>query len=356
MDLGNQFLFFFSAIGVFNGLFLCTYLLIFTKKKHPANTLLAILILMLCIRIGKSVFFYFVRDLSEIYRQIGLSACFLIGPSLYFYLKLAIENNFTVIRRVRQHLLLMSGLVLCFGIIIPYAQFPDTWNHTVVRVIYLQWSIYLVAAGFVLKEIFSKWQDKSKKLVPIEKWLLIVFISNVWICFSYNSALYNSHFPYILGPVSFSFIFYFFVLFLLLNKNRKLILFQQGRKYSNKKIEEETAESLLDKLDAKMKEHQLYKQPKLKLEDVAGVIGISAHQLSQLLNDNLGKRFSLFVNEYRVEEAIQLFQSTTNLSLEGIGFEVGFSSKSTFYSTFRKIKGTTPAKYREELLKKTPIL
>jgi AraC-like DNA-binding protein len=41
-----------------------------------------------------------------------------------------------------------------------------------------------------------------------------------------------------------------------------------------------------------------------------------------------------------------------NLSLEGIGFEVGFNSKSTFFATFKKIKEVTPAQFKSKLLKK----
>lgn len=54
-----------------------------------------------------------------------------------------------------------------------------------------------------------------------------------------------------------------------------------------------------------MNTEELYKNPNLKLSDVASRMNISAHQLSQLLNDNLGKSFSTYINEYRIDDACE---------------------------------------------------
>ncbi len=55
-----------------------------------------------------------------------------------------------------------------------------------------------------------------------------------------------------------------------------------------------------------------------------------------------------YINSFQEEYAKELFASDKykNLSIEGIGMEAGFHSKSTFYAAFRKIEGTTPAKHR----------
>jgi AraC-type DNA-binding domain-containing proteins len=93
----------------------------------------------------------------------------------------------------------------------------------------------------------------------------------------------------------------------------------------------------------------LYKDPNLKLNDLAQHINISMHQLSQLLNDNLGKSFSTYINEYRIAEACKLITTNERLTFEAIGYEVGYNSKSTFYAAFRKIKDMTPALYKESV-------
>ena len=60
----NQLLFFFSALGAFNGFLLALYVAFHAKKKIFANYFLALLLLVLSIRIIKSVFFYFNPQLS----------------------------------------------------------------------------------------------------------------------------------------------------------------------------------------------------------------------------------------------------------------------------------------------------
>ncbi len=96
-----------------------------------------------------------------------------------------------------------------------------------------------------------------------------------------------------------------------------------------------------------MHSEELYKNPNLKLSDLASMMSMSSHQLSQLLNDNLEKSFSIYINEYRIDEACKMIERGSYLKIEEIGYEVGFNSKSTFFSTFKKIKNTTPLLYKQ---------
>jgi hypothetical protein len=90
MDTGSYLLFFLSALGVFNSIVLSAYFIFFKKEKKLADVLLGGLLLALSIRVGKSVFFYFNHHLSKTYLQIGLSACFLVGPLLALFVR---HNN-----------------------------------------------------------------------------------------------------------------------------------------------------------------------------------------------------------------------------------------------------------------------
>ena len=95
-----------------------------------------------------------------------------------------------------------------------------------------------------------------------------------------------------------------------------------------------------------MDNEKLHRNPLLKLSDLASKLHILPHTLSQLLNENMEKSFSQFLNEYRIKEACELIKENDNRKLETIGYDVGYNSKSTFYAAFKKITGTTPAKFK----------
>lgn len=59
----------------------------------------------------------------------------------------------------------------------------------------------------------------------------------------------------------------------------------------------------------------------------------------------MGQNFCDFINSYRVEEAKKILLKKNNLSIEGIGYEVGFKAKTTFYTSFKKFTGKPPTKY-----------
>lgn len=346
MDISQQLLFFFSALGVFNGFLLAFFFIAGWKKRGAPQLFFGFLLLMLSIRIGKSVFYYFLRDLPKTYLQIGLSACFFIGPFLWLYLQASIRQQSLPTRSQKLHLGILGLTIVSIGLYYPYASYPEIWNKYIALGIYDVWLIYLLLATYTLWPTLKKGAKSIIALSPTEKWWLLVWGINMLIAFNYQAALYFKAKVYILGPLIFSFSFYGLGVYLLLNRKHGLPLSHVTSKYGNKRIREEKANPLVKQLQTIMEQEQLYRNSKLKLQDLATRLSISPHQLSQLLNDNLGKSFNTFINEYRVKAACRQIAELEHLSLEGIGFEVGFSSKSTFYATFKKMVGTTPAKYK----------
>ncbi|BFP43431.1 hypothetical protein FGF1_42760 [Flavobacteriaceae bacterium GF1] len=119
-------------------------------------------------------------------------------------------------------------------------------------------------------------------------------------------------------------------------------------KYASKKIDASEEQILTTKLYSLFKEGELFRNPNLKIADVADKLQIPPYLLSQFLNDNLGKSFAIFINEHRIEAAKKKLLSNNNFTLETIGYDCGFNSKSTFFSTFKKLTGLTPSNYREQ--------
>jgi len=85
---------------------------------------------------------------------------------------------------------------------------------------------------------------------------------------------------YISGSIFFTFAFY-----LTYSQSFSQVKFaaKTPGKYNNKKISEEEAMQLIAKLERRVVEQQLYKNPELKLGDLSNAVKISTHQLSQLL-------------------------------------------------------------------------
>ena len=169
----NQILFFFAGLGVFNGLLLVVYLLFGLRPQKTANILLALLFLMLCIRIGKSVFLVF-AEVSRTGRQIGLSACMLIGPFLYLYLKRLLfeEKKWTLVDQL--HIVIPTLLVVTFGFIWPYESNYELWNEYVVQVFYVVWIAYMLGTAILLKNLFLKRNKKQMHLK--EKWGMLLYV------------------------------------------------------------------------------------------------------------------------------------------------------------------------------------
>ena len=75
--------------------------------------------------------------------------------------------------------------------------------------------------------------------------------------------------------------------------------------------------------------------------------GIPAHHLSYYFNNISSEKFTDWRNQLKVDYAKRLIQEgfTKLNTLEALGTQAGFSSKSTFFRAFKKAEGMTPSEY-----------
>lgn len=126
---------------------------------------------------------------------------------------------------------------------------------------------------------------------------------------------------------------------------------ETSEKYASSSLGKQDRLVMLKQIQTHMVEHQSYKQPDLKIADLAEQMGIPAHHLSQCLNQELGQNFFEFVNGYRVKAVKQQLQAGRHrqLTLLAIAKECGFNSQSSFYRIFKETTGMTPSQFIDEI-------
>ena len=95
-----------------------------------------------------------------------------------------------------------------------------------------------------------------------------------------------------------------------------------------------------------METEKPFLNPAFSLPELADKMKISVHQLSQIINEGLNKSFFEMTAEYRIEEAKRLLIDQPNIKIEEIAEQVGYNSKSSFNTAFKKITGKTPSEFR----------
>jgi AraC-like DNA-binding protein len=119
-------------------------------------------------------------------------------------------------------------------------------------------------------------------------------------------------------------------------------------RYAKSGIDPETAKRHAGELLRVMESEKLYRTNDLTLLDLSVALNLSPHNLTEVINTQLGKNFYDFINAYRVEEVKRRLvdRAYDHLTLLGIGTDAGFNSKSSFNAVFRKHTGMTPSEYR----------
>lgn len=102
-----------------------------------------------------------------------------------------------------------------------------------------------------------------------------------------------------------------------------------------------------------MEQNMFYRDGDLSLTSLAEKLNLTPHELSRMINTVLKKSFADFINEYRVAEVARRMQDPAydHITLLGIAYESGFSSKTTFNRAFKQFTGLDPSEYKNELKK-----
>ncbi len=269
-------------------------------------------------------------------------ACTLIGPLLYLF----VRSEFVKDRKIEKYdvlHLLPLVIVIVIAVKMPYWEHRSLWRN-LIGLIYWQWFAYLIVTGYVMIPVFKSIGKKKEKKGLNNVWLVSVFVGISIIWFAYKTSRYTS---YIVGAVSFSFVFY--VSGLLIYKYSKIKKSESdGRKNAKQNLDEEFVTDLGKQMEVLLESDDFYKNPNLKMPDLASKLNTTPHLLSQYLNESLNKNFSQFINEHRVEEAVKLLSSSNKLTVEAIAYDSGFNSVSAFYAAFKNKKGMTPAAYKKQ--------
>jgi YesN/AraC family two-component response regulator len=95
-------------------------------------------------------------------------------------------------------------------------------------------------------------------------------------------------------------------------------------------------------------ENEPYLDSSLTIQELAKQVNIPVRDLSVLINHHMNQHFFDFINEFRIQKAMQILkdQSKNKLTVLEILYEVGFNSKSSFNTAFKKHTHKTPTEFR----------
>ena len=123
---------------------------------------------------------------------------------------------------------------------------------------------------------------------------------------------------------------------------------EEETRYKTSSLRDDQMEIIFQKLNACLVEEKVYRDPDLKVYDLAERLHVTTHNVSQTINTKALKSFYDFINEYRVNHFKQLLvdPQMQQYTILGLGLESGFNSKTSLNRIFKKHTGMSPSAFR----------
>ncbi len=109
--------------------------------------------------------------------------------------------------------------------------------------------------------------------------------------------------------------------------------------------DESAREALMEKIHQQMEQQQLFRSKGLTVAELAEAVGSNRTYVSACINHLAGQSFSDFVNKWRIEYAQQLMKSDGHLTITEVADKAGFTDRTTFYRSFKKMAGMGPTEW-----------
>jgi AraC-like DNA-binding protein len=370
-----------GRISVFVSLLLAFFLLTVKTENKLANRLFAWFFIFSAIDL--SGFFIDAGTRNELNLEIFRSTACLFGMPLFYLFVLAVcYSDFRLKWKHVVHLLpfLLINLVFIPRIYLSTNIDKDSFAATLNQMpeIYLiqiliefQYVFYIVSVFLILKkyrEIYlENYADSS---TATYKWLFqitcvfliahsIVALKNVLRYSGFREIFLWTN--VLVGAIALLITCWFIMkalnhpeLFRGVNSKLQLakdILPAVEEKTASKNVQDDDISSQISTLKQYMAEKEPFLDPSLTIQELANQIDIPVRELSVLINHHMDQHFFDFVNEYRIQKAMGILkdQSRSQLTVLEILYEVGFNSKSSFNTSFKKHTNLTPTAYRNAL-------
>ncbi|WP_395377299.1 helix-turn-helix domain-containing protein [Marinicella sp. W31] len=324
-----------ASVGVIQALFISFYLLSLQQGKRLSHIFLALVILGLSLRIGKSVLNHFIY-LSPWQRNLGISGMLLIGPSLWIYGQQLFNTHKA--DAVNYWHFLPFVIFVAFLYWIPNAQ--NIASYISYWCLKLHWLIYMIWCWVWA----SQFRDSNDS--ELLRWYrqIIVGLLLVWLMYG---AIFFKWMPYyIAGAILYSLLIYCFT-FLLLRRH-----VWAADKYNSSQVDEAQVNAVMEKVSHLMTVDQVYLDRHLSLSGLAKQAGISERLLSESINRVKRMGFSAYVNHFRLQHAKKLLLNPDyqNQKIAAVAFDSGYGSVTSFNVMFKQSLGLTPSAYRKQKL------
>ncbi|WNI38190.1 AraC family transcriptional regulator [Chryseobacterium sp. SG20098] len=379
MDKSNL-LIIIASVSIFISILLAIFLVTVKTKHKVSNVLFAVFLILNAIDICDPLFYMMVDGPSNLGMFKNMFV-FLQIPVFYLYVLSVCYSDFKL---KPQHLLHAIPFIITNLALVPRFYGVDTagkilfienrqnmmelkFNHIILHV---QMVVYFVAVFRVLRKSKTLYlENYAGKNINSYNWL---FQFTVVLCIVYGIALLKnilkfSDYVYIsegikAGLLLLSLFIICWYLFKALNHpelfrnvDSKLKLVSEMVSEEKNNEEPTVSNSEYNEELLRLKNYMIEKKPflnsSLTIQEVSGEIEIPVRELSLLINHQLGQHFYDFVNTYRIEHAMEILKDETKskVTVLEILYEVGFNSKSSFNTAFKKRTGTTPTLYRKSL-------
>lgn len=280
-------------------------------------------------------------------------------PIFYFYVLSMCYSDFRITYRLVVHLILFLTFLIAFksiGILgVTYLVYQI--------VIEIQFYCYIIAIFIILKKHKQVYGINNLKAgYASYNWLMqlttIFCIAHVFVIFKLflinniknQNAIINGNM--LIGITA---------LFIICRLVFKALYAPETFKYtsvaisndgSDKKkiiLQQSLNDQAIQKLSSYMKFEKPYLDDELTLQKLSIRTGITEKELSLIINHHFNQHFFNYVNEFRISDAMDILQDPTlkHLTVLEIIYKVGFNSKSSFYTAFKKKTNQTPKQYKE---------
>lgn len=121
---------------------------------------------------------------------------------------------------------------------------------------------------------------------------------------------------------------------------------ESNLKYKNSGLTEDMLVRLKTELYELLKHKKPHLDNTITLDKLSRELNTDRYSLSQVINQEFGKNFYEFINDYRVEETINIINNSREIkSVNDLIYESGFNNRVSFYKAFKKRKNMTPMEY-----------